>query len=357
MKKLLTGILIVMLLAAGVFFWKGGHHVLALKSELERWAEADAADQSVAVSVNGLSLTASTFWTDQDGQRIYGLTLEDYTAYVGGDILYMDTGRAYTLPQLELEDAQLRRLLVGAVLYGRITKEENCYYLTLDTDQLRLSAALTVEDGPQTLAVDAAFSLNGSQVELHADARTQQPQAHPIPQTVQDAIQRAQTQPPISLTEPLEALLPALDGLDRIEADVTFGVECGILNLSETVGLYLENGTAELERSGERHALPPLDLPELSPAGVGLLLLRSGEFSRTGETAQFRFELTPEATQELCRGLISQITELGISFDASQTVLTIEDGKFSHLTMNAGGQVPFLVTTIPVSFSAQFDIH
>ena len=49
MKKLLCVILVLLLLAAGLFLWKGGHHALALAQILNEYLDIDDAAQSVTV--------------------------------------------------------------------------------------------------------------------------------------------------------------------------------------------------------------------------------------------------------------------------------------------------------------------
>ena len=51
MKKALIVILALVLILGGLFFWKGGHHALALADILEEWLDADDADQSLTLHV------------------------------------------------------------------------------------------------------------------------------------------------------------------------------------------------------------------------------------------------------------------------------------------------------------------
>ena len=51
-----------------------------------------------------------------------------------------------------------------------------------------------------------------------------------------------------------------------------------------------------------------------------------------------------------------QIKNLDVEFGDSQAVLIFRDSALHSVTMTAGGEVPFLVTTIPVSFRAELAI-
>ena len=97
MKKVLIVILALTLLLGGLFFFKGGHHAIALSEMVEEWLDEDTADQSLTlmVSIPGVrvdgkgtarphiqqySLNADTFWTEYADQPLFGLTAEGLTA-------------------------------------------------------------------------------------------------------------------------------------------------------------------------------------------------------------------------------------------------------------------------------------
>lgn len=372
MKKSLTVILILALLLAGLFFWKGGHHALFLADALEEWLDSDNADQYLTVQlsqpafsleeetiqpqVNQMSLSADTFWTEYGERRVFGLTAGECSAYLLDNILYMDTGKAYALPDFESD--QLHDLLAGLLLYGRVTKSENLYKLTMETEELSLSVSVMLDRGISSITLNAEGTLDGAPVRLHATLTPKQATAHPIPTAVTDAMVRAKKEPPMPITEPLGVLLPALSDLMPFTADVTMGVACGILNLSETVELQVDNGQAILTRDGVQIDLTlPDEFMEVSPAAAGLLLLRSGEFTRNGKDASFTVALPGETTAQLAEALIPQAANLGINFTESTAVLTIRERTLTGISLTAGGSVPFLITEIPVSFSAEFDIH
>ena len=66
--------------------------------------------------------------------------------------------------------------------------------------------------------------------------------------------------------------------------------------------------------------------------------------------------LPPETTDAVCTALVPQVDGLGITFGDSTAVLSIQDGALKNAALSAEGEVPFLVTTIPLSFTAQLNI-
>ena len=372
MKKLLCVFLVLLLLAAGLFLWKGGHHALVLGQILDDYLDADDATQSVTVLVQipgarvnpeGGKLQShvaqyrfdcDTFVTEHADRTVLGLTAAGASAYTDGKILYMDTGKAYTLPELSGLQKYARKMAMGMLLKGRVTKHGNIYTVSMEQGEWKLHADLTADNCLR--AVTANFVLPGDAA-VTVSMTTMPPVPHPIPRAVLDAMVHAKMEPPIPLMEPLQVLLPALEDLLPLEGKVTLGVECGILNLSESAVLYLDGETARLERNGVRAELElPGGTSGINPAALSLLLLRSGSFTQEGNTARFDLSLPADTTNALCTALVPQLSDLGIRFEESHATLTTEDAALSSVTMTAEGEVPFLITTIPVTFRAELRI-
>lgn len=372
MKKLLTVFLVLVLLAAGAFLYKGGHHAVAIAQILEESLDTDNAVQSVTVQVQipgarvdpetgqfkphiaQYQLTCDTFVTEYADRPLLGLVTDGASAYTDGKILCMDTGKAYSLPELSNVRKYARKIVLGLLLKSRITKHGDTYEITMKYGELEMNAALTADN---TLRSAAATVVLPNDTAVIVSAVPAPPAAHPIPQPVLDAMVLASMEPPMPLTEPLEFLLPALEGLLPVEGNLTLGVECGILNLSETAVLRMDTEKAELERNGTVVALSlPGGLSRADPAALALLLLRSGSFTLDGSSAQIGLDLTPETTGGLCAALVPQLEDLGIEFGESRVSLTIRDNALTAVSMTAQGEVPFLITTIPVSFTAELHI-
>lgn len=349
MKKLISVLLVLVAVLAMVFAARGFHHAFAAAALVEDWLSADNGDQSVTVTVNGMTLEGNTFWTDQSGRRVFGLETGGFPVWLRENVLYFDGGTAYSLPELSVDQDQVRQLVTAFLLYGQITKEDGTCHLALDVEGLSLRASVTGEETLSRITLDAAFSYENAPVVLHAACSVRPTEEHPIPGSVTDAMVRADMAPPMSLREPLEALLPALSDLDPLTANVTFAVDCGILTLSEDAVLTWSGGELSLDRSGSS---VPLALPEdLSPAALGLLMLRDGEFVQTGDADVFRITLSGDVTKEICAALVPQISDFSIDYAESTLELTIRQEQIDTLTMTAGGSIPFLVADIPISIT------
>ena len=371
MKKTLIVILALLFVLGGLFFWKGGHHAILLSERMEEWLDEDTADQTLSLMIsapgarvdeNGTvrphiqqyALNADSFWTEYADRPLFGLTAQGMTAWTDGKNLYMDTGKAYALPELSQARKDLRKLAVGMLLHGRVTKHDDTYSLTIKTEELELYVDITADSRVQAMDLMAILP-DDTAVNLSIVPKTAQ--AHPVPQAVADAMVHAKMESPMDIREPLELLLPALEEVLPLEGDLTLGVESGILKLEETVKLRLSSEKAELERKG---VIVTLDLPvepaTLEPLGAALLLLRNGDFLIDGNDAQIHVTLPPEATDQLCAALVPELENLGFTFGESKAVVSIQGGKLSAVTLSAAGEVPFLATTIPLSFHAELNI-
>ena len=372
MKKALIAIFALILALGGLFLWKGGHHAIAISQILEEYLDTDDAVTSVTVQIQipgakvnpetgqlkphiaQYQMTFDTFVTEYADRPLFCLTADGASAYTDGEILYMDTGKAYAIPEHTKIRKCAQRMTVGMLLKGRITKHGDTYEITMKHGGLELNAVLTADSPLQSAAATVVLPDDMAVIVSVIPAT---PAAHSVPRPVLDAMVRSKMEQPMELTKPLEVLLPALEDLLPLEGQLTLGVESGILKLSETVLLRMDGEKAELERTGVAVAIDlPMTPESVQPLGAALLLLRHGEFLLDGDDAQITLTLPPETTGAVCTALVPQIESLGMTFKESTATLTIRDGSVKTAVLNAGGEVPFLVATIPLSFTAELNI-
>ncbi len=348
MKKLLICLAILLALPVGWFYWKGGHHALELVNKGSKTLAAQTAAQSLELTVNGTELRTGILWQPQGNGRVYALT--DLGVYVQGDVLFLDNGRAWALPEIRGNE-DLQRLIWALAAYGRITKEGDVYHITAQREDWSLQGQFTADN--HITAMEVTARLPQLQCELRLNEQPQQ--EHALPPAVQEAMVLAIMERPTSIMEPLKALLPALMQFDDLQAEAALQVECGLLNLEETVAVAVVDHTVLLQRDGVEFRLPlPEELEDLSPTAAALGFLRTGEFRREGDLAILRMELPSKAVSELCTGLVPQLTGLGVTFQQAWAELTITDEHLQTIALGTAGTVPFLFTEIPISFRADF---
>ena len=365
-------LLVLVLLISVLFFWKGGHHAISVSNELGDWLNADAADLCLTVQYQNGSFsidsttgqikpgveqwhfTTDAFWSEYEDEKVYGLTAEGITAYLHRGILYTDTGRAYTLPDLSGLKPTIDRLRLGLLIYGRMTKNGDTYNLSMKTDELDLSASVTIDKTVQMLTVMANFS-DGRTIRVTLSVKDIQD--HPLPQPVLDAMVLARMEPPVSLSEPLDALMPAMEQLLPLSGKLKLEVSSGILKLSDTMDLTVAGRELTLSDKGKQIDLTlPQDFSDFPPAALGLLALRNGTFSIEDAAATVTIDLPGEAVTVLVESLVPQTADLGVTFKSGKLVLNIAGGRLTGASVSAKGSVPFLFSTIPLNFSAMLTV-
>lgn len=352
MKKVLILILAAFLILTGFFFLRGGHHAIVLADQLEDYLDADRADQLLSIQIETpdktqYSLRANSFWTEYGDDGIFGLTLGDATVYLRRGILYTDTGKAYSLPKAD--PGHLAKLAAGLLLHGRVTKEGDAYHLTMVRPELELSASFLFDPDLREITLSVRLP---DETALRATLTPEEPQQHPIPRTVSDAMVLSKMEPPPTITEPLSALLPLWKNLFPLSGTLDLNIACGILKLSEQVVLAIDNQRASLTREGVTLDLGlPQGFHDLSPIAGSLLLLRHGDLSESGVIT---VTIPDDAATELLETLIPQAAGLGIKLSDSRMIIRYSGSHLTGADLSAEGSVPFLLTTIPVSFSASF---
>ena len=165
---------------------------------------------------------------------------------------------------------------------------------------------------------------------------------------------RSKMEPPMALTEPLEVLLPAVESMIPLTGELKLGVDCGILSISDAGTLHITQEQMVLKRRDTELTFP---MQDVQPLPAALLLLRHGDFSIDGQDAAVTVLLPPETTAALCTALGPQIADIDMTFPESRATLTIVGGKVTGADLRVEAEVPFLVTTIPLTFTAELNIQ
>ena len=136
--------------------------------------------------------------------------------------------------------------------------------------------------------------------------------------------------------------------------ELKLSVDCGILSISDAGTLHITQEQMVLKRRDTELTFP---MQDVQPLPAALLLLRHGDFSIDGQDAAVTVLLPPETTTALCTALVPQIKDLGMTFPESRATLTIVGGKVTGADLRVEAEVPFLVTTIPLTFTAELNIQ
>lgn len=373
MKKVLILILSLLLILSGLFFWKGGHHALILSEILEEWTDADQATQSLTILImkpdfvvdddNGqfkpeirqMSVSMDSFWTEYADRDVFGIETAGMAAYLCDGIVYMDTGRAYALPDLDGLRESVRELAMGLLLHGRVTKTADFYYIDMKTDALELHISVTAD---QRLRAISLSCITPDDIALTASLVPKETVHRTIPQEVLDAMVQSKMEPPVSILEPLEALKPLASKLETLHADAKFAVDCGILEVDGTGVVTMEEGKLLLTNNlGVVELMSLGKFQDLSPAAAALMLLRSAEYLPGDAGPEFRMDVPTEEAYSFAQALIPQFAQLPIELKDCHLVLSIPDESPPQIHLQTEGTVPLVLVEIPLTFTAEFTLN
>lgn len=347
---------LLLLAAFGFFLCRGGHHAFAVYRAVENWLMAESSDQQIQAEFDGFQLDAHLYWEDRGGSRIWGLEQDEFRVYLWDDVLYTDSGAAYAVDPLPQVENPMLRFMTAMLIGGHIEKDDDRYLLRMELTDLTLSAEISVaEDGSFQ---SGTLHYDSDSVNLRASAEKRMTRSHRLPQRVLDAMVRAEMEAPIPIREPLTTLIDALRCWDMKCYDSTLSIECGILNVSQKGQLLLADDEAILEYEGYTLNIRlPDTLADADPTVMALAVLYGAEYTVDGSISRFHMALPAEETAELTEKLIPQAADLGFTFETCEAELIVKDETLSSVTIRASGTVPFLLTTIPITFTAQFLVN
>lgn len=364
MKSKKTGCLIPVLLAAALLIaggaWlhsRGLGQLYTVWRMTEQWAQSERADFQATLNTGDLQIAADGWWTESSDGRVYGLVFQDVPVYIREDTLVLDNGRAYSLPALPITGETVRDFALGVLLEGEITVQDNAWHLYLPQQGLTVTA-IGSDDRLLRLEVRGTLDLDGAAVPLTLCLTPAEAQSHTVPAGILQTLSAGGATP---ILEPLEPLMPAVTALTEhasIAGDLTVALDCGVLTVDETLQAEytVADGTLHLRRGGIH---VPVELPALdeflSPAVLPMLLLRNGEFSERADGWLCTVDVEPELTRELCCALIPELAELDFAFTRMEAEILVHDGVFQSVTLGGSGEIPFLMTTIPISLTMTWD--
>lgn len=355
---LITALLIPLIICLGFFFYKGGHHAIRIYTVLDNWLEANSSDHKVHVEVGKFTLDTDLYWTETGGSRMWAIENDLFGAYLHDDILYMDTGIAYTARLQQDQEITMLEFLAAVLLCGQAERDGDIYRLTLETDESLLTAEISASEGFGGAFRSCAVQYDSNTFNLTANVQKQPYQKRRLPQAVRDAMVQAKIEPPVAISEPYSVLMNVLGIWKYYTYDATLSIECGILDLTQSGKLHMLSDEATLEYEGYTLTFRlPEQMVSIDPTTAAIAVLHGAEYSVEGGASHFRMTLPADITAEFATKLLPQAADLGIAFEQCDAEMTVTDGKLTSITIRASGSVPFLLTTIPLTFSAEFLVN
>lgn len=413
-RRRVAPVLVLMVLLAGILgaaAWFLLPGLMAEKGAYEALSAALAQDElsltlevEAQVGTADIPLTADITRTVVDGQQVTAVTREGRALYYAEGLVLLEDGTAYrvsdTLPDYS------RLLETAAGLYRLIDAEtvDGVYFLTAagenaeallrlllpsassllsGTDELRLE--LITEEGALS---QIRFSGGGrlgdaasSPWQIEAALRVRRDAAGvDIPSAVRAVLTDVAPESAKPLSDELYRLLSGWQDLtddDFWSAETTLGINCGPLELEETLELYhwrvedaviwsvQENGYG-LYASGDTvcdssgNTVPVTETARLDAAKLvdilyELCLNGFADCDRSGEATTYTLALDGEGMAALARSIAPETENMNVTFTAGTVTVVMEGETIRRVEIGLSGSVPTALGTAEAGITAVLD--
>lgn len=350
------------------------------------------------------SLSATVDRTTVNGQRISAILENGRTLYYSDGIVFLENGTAYQI-SAELPDYS-RILEIAMELYRHIDVEKvnNVYSITAketdaqeilqlllpsaaayfpDTDALlvelwekdgMLSRITLSGDGHLGDEMHTAFSVN---ITLTVSEKAQKE----VPAAVKNALENCTFEGKEMLTEDLYRLLTGwlnLNEANPLAADVTFDVDCGVLDLNERLNLYRwdvsgvqicaveRNGyglyfteDAICDRNGIRiSAANAANLDTAKLLDILYTVCMNGSFQCTANEGQYTYTLAldEDGMAEVAYAVAPEAKKWNVTFSSGSVNLVMEKENIRDITVTIRGGVQVLLSKADMAISVTMDL-
>lgn len=319
-------------------------------------------------SVEGVSVS----WEDIGQQRYFTINVGSEQIYLHEEKLYFSNGAGYDLEglldALNIPEDLLRHLLLvipperyfdgGFQAWKYQLPEEPGWMIrTLFPEaeeywnQLQPLTISFYEDSGWL----RYFLIRSESLYLYMELSDEKPQTIPTEMLMQMG---TKSLPDIRTLEPLVRACMDLSQPGTVLANLSIRVDCGPLPIQDTGRVMFSEEGLFFGRGDDWTALTPESV-ERKDLLLGLcwMLVREGVWEPDGtESGVFTLTIPSE---ELKTGLLSIIPELeGLDFQLDDGTMSIqvESNRFRSMDLTCAGQMPFLITTIPLAIGLELSI-
>lgn len=326
-------------------------------------------EDSLALRVEGqimdVPVQADFFRNRLYGDDYYGIQSGGIQLYYQDEGLYFNNGRGYDLSALIPDGAEDWEIWLGLLFLadfeGMTTGESELYRFSVNDSVLDLAVRLapeleflrnTLQGLTLTVTEHAgAFQsavLSGSFGQL----RMTLGEKMRIPTEVL-MVMKAENTTDVQEILPLILGCIALARQDTVGAEAQLRLECGPLPVAEQVQLYSSKGRLWLLRGGRALELN-LGLPEDPAAlfsGLGLVMVRDGMIRMEDDGRSYTLTIPPRQVKALFDQLLPEASGMKLEFEDAECSLQVQQGQIRSMALRCAGNMPFLITKIPIAFS------
>lgn len=317
-------------------------------------------------------LNGQFFWLTYQENRYYSLEVGAERLYLHRGGIYLSNGRGYRIDSLaeklrvpmELLRkicllAQIRRSTDGTAQVWELSVPEVPDFLVSllfpeaeEALEYLRSLKITLREESDSL-VSVSVGHDAFQFHLQLTGGTPEP----IPTKLLMEMGAGEL-PDIRSLEPLVQAGIRLASSERLEADATVRASCGPLSLEDSVRFRFSEQGLQLHRDGAWTVLRSgfQERRELA-AGLCWYLVREGcwEPSDSG-SGTFSLTIPASELQGAFLRLLPELEKLECALEDGHMVIHIQEGVFTGLALYCSGDIPFLITTLPLSVELKLTV-
>ncbi len=138
-----------------------------------------------------------------------------------------------------------------------------------------------------------------------------------------------------------------------IAAQIAIGADCGPINISNTMTLYGTERGMYLERNGSINQLGKTAFSNQAMLGLGYQFCRNGRFTQVDTSGSYSLVIPSELVKSFCTKMVPEIENFPITYEDGALVLEVKENMLHNIQLDCSGQMPFLITTVPISLDVK----
>ena len=339
-----------------------GFHILAL---VRHAVEQEQTVCQIQISSQDFHAESTIFWNTLLDDRYYVLDVGADTLTIHDGTVFFQNGNGYDCSGLtaafdaaSLTDWRLllflkteRSVLDGQILW-KIHLNDRMVSL-FSQDQVSVPhLELSLYEVSGSLS---ALSVSHERFQLTIQRTEASPD--PIPTDRLMGMTR-QNLPDIRSLRPLVQTCLQWINSGAFQADAVIYAECGPLSLEESGTLQWKEGSLQFNRKGQWISVTPKSVNAYEMiAGAGWFFLKEGVWEAHGDSnGLFSVKIPAEYWNTSIRTLLPDLEELTFTRYDGSLFLEFKENQLESAHLSCTGEIPFLITTLPLSIEVEITI-
>lgn len=380
-------LLVLVVLVVVALYALGVPNMIGAGKLLKNTMQAREQDFSLSFARNGeQSAQAQLYWRTPADGKVTCIEAGGISLYYHKNHLYLENGKAFLLSEGGSGDSDVLSAVLPFFQSTRVEKTEGGYCVHVSGEQIGELADLFFTRIDTSSVEEAVLSVYGTdgrmealtcsvdmgQTEISAALTVEETLDRTIPQEVLYAIDHPDGDA-VPLSDGLRRMIRSFQsaaGQDTFGADVNVGVDCGVIDLSQSVSLYRAKVQGQsvycVGKGSDFIFLTEEDLQSSGSGEAGIAILpgviyeifanSTLEYGENEGEYRFALSLSQEEMQTILETLAPEAAELDIQFTNGQAELLVSDSTIQSLTIACQGTVKVLFASVDASVTVEMTV-